>query len=187
MNKDTIFSVKNRSYGTVIYSIKEDGIRREFHPGETKEISFNELEKLSFQAGGRELIERYLQITNKEVTETLNIATEPEYYLSEDEIKDLILNGSLDAFLDCLDFAPIGVLDLIKKMSVTLPCNDIAKRRAIKEKLNFDVTKAIMHIEAEQEPDVDTTTSQSNGRRVKVEEPKSERRAVPQYKVVATE
>ena len=44
--KNTIFNCKNRSYGTVVYSIKEDNIRREFHPGETKEISFNELEKL---------------------------------------------------------------------------------------------------------------------------------------------
>ena len=184
MNKDTIFSVKNRSYGIVVYSIKEDGIRREFHPGETKEISFGELEKLSFQSGGRELIERYLQITNKEVTDTLNITTEPEYYLTEDEIKNLILNGSLDAFLDCLDFAPIGVLDLIKKMAVTLPCNDIAKRRAIKDKLGFDVNKAIVHIEEEQDND-EAEAQVVTTRRVKVEEPKSERRSVPNYKVVS--
>lgn len=181
--KNRVFNCKNRSYGTIIYSIKEDNIRREFHPGETKEISFNELEKLSFQPGGRELIERYLQITDKEVTEKLNITTEPEYYFSEDEIKDLILNGSLDAFLDCLDFAPVGVLDLIKKMAVTLPCNDIAKRRAIKDKLGFDVNKAIVHIEEEKDND-EVETQVVTTRRVKVEEPKSERRSIPNYKVV---
>jgi len=51
--------------------------------------------------------------------------------------------GSLDEFLDCLDFAPDVVKDMIKDISVTLPLNDVAKRDAIKEKLNFDVARAI--------------------------------------------
>ena len=45
MNKETLYIVKNRSDGIVIYSIKEDNVRREFHPGEEKRISFSELEK----------------------------------------------------------------------------------------------------------------------------------------------
>ena len=124
----------------------------------------------------------------------INVSKENEYikfevenssdHLSEDEIKDLILNGSLDAFLDCLDFAPVGVLDLIKKMAVTLPCNDIAKRRAIKDKLGFDVNKAIVHIEEEKDND-EADAQVVTTRRVKVEEPKSERRSVPNYKVVS--
>jgi len=36
--------------------------------------------------------------------------------------------GSLDEFLDCLDFAPEGVKDLIKTLSVELPLNDVSKR-----------------------------------------------------------
>jgi len=36
--------------------------------------------------------------------------------------------GSLDEFLDCLDFAPEGVTDLIKTLAVELPLNDVAKR-----------------------------------------------------------
>lgn len=188
MDRNTVFTVKNRSDGKVIYVIREDNIRREFQPGEARDnISFEELEKLSFQPGGRELIERYLQITNKEVTNTLNIATEPEYYMSEADIKELLLNGSLDAFLDCLDFAPIGVLDLVKKLAVVLPCNDLAKRKAIKEKLGFDVSKAIAHIEAEQEEE-EPATSITQTRRVKVETEESsasKRRSVPNYKVVS--
>ena len=51
--------------------------------------------------------------------------------------------GSMDEFLDCLDFAPDGVIDLVKNLAVTLKLNDYAKREAILEKTGFDVTKAI--------------------------------------------
>lgn len=184
MNKETLYTVKNRSDGIVIYSIKEDNIRREFHPGEEKKISFSELEKLSFQPGGRELIERYLQIKDEEVTKNLNITTELEYYMDEEQIKDLLLTGSLDAFLDCLDFAPVGVIDLVKKMAVKLPCNDIAKRRALKEKTGFSVDDAIRHIEEEKE--ADEVPEAQTGRRVQPETKAntSERRTAPKYKVV---
>ena len=75
----------------------------------------------------------------------------PEYDMSEQQVADLILNGSLDAFLDALDFAPIGVLDLIKKYSVSLPITDMEKRTALKDKTGFDVDKAIENAKADKE------------------------------------
>ena len=51
--------------------------------------------------------------------------------------------GSLEEFLDCLDFAPEGVLEAIKTLSVELPLNDVAKRKAILEKMNFNVDNAV--------------------------------------------
>lgn len=62
MDSNKIYIVKNRSDGMVVYSIPEKNIRREFSPGESKKISFEELEKLSFQSGGRALMQDYLQI-----------------------------------------------------------------------------------------------------------------------------
>lgn len=85
-------------------------MRREFAPGETKRIPFGELEKLTYQAGGRELIANFLQILEPEVTHTLNVHTEPEYNMSEQQVADLILNGSLDAFLDALDLPLLELL-----------------------------------------------------------------------------
>lgn len=73
----------------------------------------------------------------------LNKSPEPEYYYSEEDVKRLMTSGTLDEFLDCLDFAPSVILDMIKTLAVELPLNDVAKRDAIKEKLNFDVAKAI--------------------------------------------
>ena len=121
INQTDMYNVKNRSSSVVVYSIPESNLRRTFAPGESKRIPFSELEKLTYQPGGRELIANFLQIMEEEVTQDLNIHREPEYNMSEAQVRDLILNGSLDAFLDALDFAPIGVIDLIKSLSVSLP------------------------------------------------------------------
>jgi hypothetical protein len=171
--QDTLYDVKNRSASMVVYKIPEDGIRREFAPGESKKIKFGELEKLSYQAGGRALMTNFLQITNEKVTDNLNIHTEAEYYMSEDQIKTLILEGSLDAFLDCLDYAPVGVIDLVKKFAVALPMNDIQKREALKNKTGFDVSTAIRNMELEKaedkenviEPAKASQTATAGGRR----------------------
>ena len=77
---DTIYAVKNRSSSMVGYVVPEMNIRREFQPGETKKIAFKELEALSYQPGGLELIQDYLQTTAEELTKELNVTTEPEYY-----------------------------------------------------------------------------------------------------------
>ena len=54
-----------------------------------------------------------------------------------------MLTGSVDEFEDCLNFAPKGVLELIKQIAVTLPLNDVAKRDLILKKLDFNVANAI--------------------------------------------
>lgn len=181
MDTNSIYTVKNRSNATVVYSIPEKNVRREFMPGETKKISYGELESLSFQPGGRQLIQDYLQIQVEEVTQELGIKTEPEYYLDEQGVKDLLLTGSLDAFLDALDFAPDGVMNLIKKYSVDLPLTDYQKRKALLEKTGFDVDKAVRNTEDEKNH-IDPIPAQ---RRVKPEAPaETGRRTTPKYNVV---
>lgn len=149
ITETTMYNVKNRSSSVVIYRIPESNLRREFAPGEIKKVPFGELEKLTFQQGGKEILENFLQIIDETATTELAVNREPEYDMSEADIKELLLNGSLDAFLDALDFAPIGVVDLIKTMSVQLPLTDLNKRRALRDKTGFDVDKALIHIEEE--------------------------------------
>lgn len=149
ITENTIYMVKNRSSSIVVYKIPETGLRREFQPGEIKKIPFGELEKLTYQEGGRELLENFLQIMEEDVTNDLNIHREVEYDMSEAQVRDLLLTGSLDQFLDALDFAPIGVLDLIKVMAVQLPLTDLNKRKALKDKTGFDVDRALIHVEEE--------------------------------------
>lgn len=181
MNSEKMYVVKNRSASMVVYKIPEDGIRREFAPGESKNIKYSELEKLSYQSGGRALMSNFLQITDENVTNNLNIRTEAEYYMSEEQIVELIKNGSLDAFLDCLDYAPVGVIDLVKKYAVSIPMNDIKKRAALKDKTGFDVDVAIKNAEAEKEEEEKITPIAS------ADAAPAGRRVVTNYKLVSKE
>ena len=183
MESSKILKVKNRSASLAVYSIPEINVRREFAPGETKNITYGELEKLSYQPGGRAIMQNFLQIIDPEATGDLGINREPEYDLSEQQIIDLMTNGSLDAFLDCLDFAPVGVIDLIKKFSVSLPLNDIDKRDALKKKTGFDVTVALANMQKEKE-DMETPVVENKERRVKAESIPEGRRTTPKYNVV---
>ena len=145
MEKTTLIRVLNRDNGSVVYSIPEmNGLRRVFQPGEAKEVTFEELEKLSYIPGGMALLEDSLVILNNAQAVRLILGSvEPEYSYSREDIIKLMQTGSLDEFLDCLDFAPEGVKDLIKNLSVELPLNDVAKREAIFNKLGFNVDNAI--------------------------------------------
>ena len=183
MSDNKIYNVKNRSAGLVGYKISETGTRREFYPGESKKISYEELQQLSYQPGGRELMAEYLQIQSAEVLKSFNIRTEPEYNMSEADVKKLILEGSLDAWKDALDFAPAGVIDLIKEFSVKLPLTDYNKRQSMKEMLGFDVDAAI----AFSQPDsTEEPAGSAPARRVQpeAEKPEGGRRTSAQYKIV---
>ena len=181
----TMYRVKNRGASTVVYKIPEDGVRREFKPGQTLQISSEELEKLTYQPGGTLILSQFLQILDLEGIQKANIKTEPEYHMSEADVSKLITSGSLDAFLDCLDFAPIGVIDLIKKLSISIPMVDIQKRKALKEKTGFDVEAALKHQEEDKEDDQKTILKQSNGeRRVQPEAAPAGRRTAPKYNIV---
>lgn len=180
MSKNTCL-VKNRGAGHVSYKIPEDGVRRSFAPGETKEISYAELEKLTFQPGGMVILTNYLQIMEQDALKSFGIHAEPEYHMSEQDVANLIKTGSLDAFLDALDFAPTGVIDLIKKLSVEIPLVDMNKRKALKEKTGFDVDSALRHIEEEKEDTGSTILKQTGERRVKAEAAPAGRRTNPAY------
>lgn len=186
MEKNTIYNVLNRSGSQVLYTIPEDNIRREFMPGEVKRISYEELEKLSYIPGGRVMLMEYLQIQDQVALDGLAIPTEPEYFLTRDQVIDLLQNGSMDAFLDCLDFAPEGVLQLIKDLAVEIRLNNVDKREAIKKVLGFDVTKAIEVLDQEK-VEAAMSVKQPAERRVKLEDTKAEapaRRTDSKYKVV---
>lgn len=178
-------NVKNRGAGYVTYRIPEDGIRRSFAPGEVKTISFEELEKLTYQAGGMAILTKYLQIQDIETINKFNMRVEPEYHMSEKDIANVMMSGSLDAFLDTLDFSPVAVIDLIKDMSVKLPLVDMAKRKALKEKTGFDVDAALKHIEEDKEDEQSTILKQAGERRVKAEEAPAGRRTAPKYNIIS--
>lgn len=144
LEKNTLVKVTNRSNGSVGYSVPDLGnLKRRFESGETKEVTIEELRKLSYSIGGKVILNEYLIIHNADAVAEILGEVEPEYFYSKDDVKNLLINGSLDELKDCLDFAPEGTVDLVKKVAVETELNDIQKRAAIKESTGFDITSAI--------------------------------------------
>ena len=189
---EKMLKVTNRSSGAVCYRIPDRNVTRVFHAHETKTISETELTELSAQPGGSELIYHYLLVQDAEsIREILNVDEAPEYWLTEDNIPNWMVSCSLDEFKDGLDFAPLGVKDLIKKYAVNMPLNDMAKRNAIKETLKFDVTKAIEleQLSKEEDSAEATSKSSSNKRRSSASTitaiTNNTNNATPNYKVIS--
>ena len=182
MEKDTRIKVLNRDNGAIVYTIPEmNGLRRIYQSGEIKEVSFEELEKLSYLPGGKEILADSLVILdNKEAINLLLGAIEPEYFYTADDIIKLMKTGSIDEFLDCLDFAPEGVTELIKTLAVQLPLNDVAKREAIYNKLGFNVDNAIRIRREAAEPVKEEHTTQRRVQKAQNKSATTGRRVIKQ-------
>ena len=172
LDKNTLIKVTNRDNGSVGYSIPDLGnLERVFTSGETKEVTMEELRKLSYSIGGKVILDEYLIIHNEEAIAELLGTVEPEYYYQEEDVKNLLEHGSLDELKDCLDFAPEGTVDLVKKVAVETELNDIKKRAAIQESTGFNVTSAI---------EINKETSEEQAEETKV------RRAAPKKEVATS-
>ena len=157
IDEKKIVRVTNRDNGHVGYRIPDmNNLVRDFSANETKNITVEELKKLAYISGGPTLIRDYLIIDDAEVVKEVLGEVEPEYYYTEEDVKNLLLTGSLDALKDCLEFAPKGTIDLVKKLAIEMPLNDIAKRKAILEMTGFNVDAAIMVNEETKEESDDT-------------------------------
>jgi hypothetical protein len=192
MENSTLVKVTNRNSGSVGYHVTEMGVNRQFEPRETKEVPFEELKSLSFKPGGLAILKDCLVVKDMEALKALDIDVEPEYFYTEDDIKRLFTQGTLNEFLDCLDFAPDGVLEMIKDLAVSEPLNDMSKRQAILEKLKFDVTNAItvQNTKFDGGDEDNTHKKEHAGRRAATPAVATEsgrRVATPNYKVVEKE
>lgn len=183
IDEKKIVRVTNRDNGHVGYRIPDmNNLVRDFSANETKNITVEELKKLAYISGGPTLIRDYLVIEDPEVVEEILGDVEPEYYYNEEDVKKLLLNGSLDELKDCIEFAPKGTVDLVKQLAVELPVNDITKRKAILDMTGFNVDAAIM-INEETKDEIETTQKvrRVNEKPVEKEEvkPAGRRVAVP--------
>jgi hypothetical protein len=187
LDKTTIVKVTNRDNGNVGYVIPDLGnLRRSFQPNETKELTVEEIRKLSYIRGGNYILKNCLLIDNQELIDELFSSVEPEYYYTEEDVKKLLLEGTLDQLMDCLDFAPNGVIELIKDLAVKLEINDISKRNAIFEKTGLNINSAI---DFNKESKEETAEEKAKTRRAEpvtsaTETKEPVRRTTPKYKVV---
>jgi len=156
--------VRNRNNGTTGYVLPDSNIRRSFSVNESKKIPLGELKSLQYAPGGSYILDNLLIVESKAALEELNMQVEPEYFYTEKEIKNLLYNADMDAFLDFLDFASEGAIQIAKDIAVNERIPDTRKREALSEKTGFNIDNAIniqKILEVEEE---------------KKEEPKKERR-----------
>ena len=174
--------VRNRSTSIVSYSVPDLNVKREFSAGEIKEIPQQELEILLQQPGGRVILTEYLQVSKEDIVCLDVIQPEQEYFYSDEDVKNIMRNGSLDEFLDMLDFAPEGVMDMIKTYAVQLPLTDLYKVSALREKTGFDSAKAL---ENSMDENGELKVADAPKRRVVTEAPKQARRVANEYKIIS--
>ena len=142
VSKKKVVPVRNRNKGTTCYTL-EDGMKRVFAPGQTRNIDIDELKELSMSPGGEYALKNFFIVKDRTALEALEIETEPEYFYTEAEIKKLLTTGSLDQLEDCLNFAPDGVIEIVKSMSVEMELPDTRKRELITKKTGFNIENAI--------------------------------------------
>lgn len=187
---DTLVVVRNRNNGSTGYTLPDNNIRRSFAPGEEKKIPFAELRSLQYVSGGDYILRNLLIINDKEALDALSMKVEPEYFYTEKEIRDLLLNKSMDEFLDFLDFASQGAIEIAKDIAVKEQVPDTRKREALSKKTGFNIDNAIQinKIMDADEEDEKNAEAQTKERRVKPKEENVEapqrRTATPQYNVV---
>lgn len=141
---DILVKVTNRDNGVVGYQIPDMNINRNFAPKETKQVPLSELKALQFVPGGEFTLRNLLIVNDMDALSALNMAdVEPEYHYTEDDVRTLLHQGSLDQLEDALNFAPEGVINLIKDIAVKEEVADVRKRDLIYKKTGFNVNNAI--------------------------------------------
>ena len=181
LNDNDLILVRNRNRGGTSYQVDGNWIR--FEINEEKKVPFSHLKSLTYTYGGQYLLDHCLVVENKEALELLNMQVEPEYFYTEDQIKNVLFNGSYDEFADFLDFAPNGALEIAKNLAVTEELPDIKKREMLGEKTGLNITNAIMVNRVMNEDNEIEDAEAPKKRRVQVAEPQTEtkerRTAVP--------
>ena len=170
--------VRNLTGQTVAYKIEEDNIRRVFAPHETKKITAEELRKAAYKYGNNVLFQDYLCVDNKELAEEFGVPEDAvEYWWKKEDIDRVLSEGSMDEFLDALDYAPKGIVTAIKDRAIETKVNSMEKRKAILDNLGDDITKIIELQEAAGIDNVTVEDKPKSRRRVaqNAEEPQGRR------------
>lgn len=181
-----LVTVRNRNNGTTGYTL-DNNFHRDFNPGETLKVPFDELQRLQYAPGGQYILDNYLVVEDQTALNDLNMKVEPEYFYDEQTVKEILLTGSIDAFADFLDFAPNGAIELAKNIAIKEEVPDVRKRDMLSEKTGLNINNAIMInkvMDAEDEKEAEAPKQ----RRVQLTEAqpeiKEQRTAVPASKIV---
>lgn len=186
---DRKIKVYNRTGGSLAYNIEAlRTIRHWPKPGDYLNIGIDELIELKTVPGGMYILEHCVKIDDDEALKAIfdDRDVEPEYKYGVEEVDYLLYEGTLEQLLDALDYAPEGVLDLIKTRSKNKLPNTTAKVSAINEKFGFDLNKVVELAKsvAQDDEEKEEVVSARRATPVQTEKDKGRRTTPPVYKVV---
>lgn len=188
MAEDKMVRVRNRNSGGTGYFLENGGQRR-FEHNEEKMIPLSELRQLSYTVGGEYILKNCLVIDDKSALDALNLDVEPEYFYDEATVKDILLNGTYDQLEDTLNFAPDGVISMIKELAVKYEIPDTNKRKMISDKTGFSIDNAIRVNQIMAEGTEEEAKDEAPKRKTTPVEVKSttpQRKTTGKYNVVST-
>ena len=177
--------VRNRASGTVAYVIPALRITRIWDKtGDIINISIDELIELKTISGGQALLDEYLAVEDDEAVKLLyDYELPPEYNYGEAEIDYLLHAGTNEQLFDALDYAPIGVLEMIKSMAIKERPDTTAKVEAINKKFGIDLLLIIKNAEVDID-NIDYTDTITPRRSAPVELSSEQKKSTSKYKVV---
>ena len=146
MDKNTEVVVVNRKQGGLTILIPDLNVRKRFaKTGAFSTMTVGELEALKISPGGERVLKEYLRIEDAEVADhILDGQVEAEYNYGEKEIDFLLYKATTEQLLDALDFAPEGVLEIIRAKAIEKWPNTTDKLIAINEKFSISLEKIKM-------------------------------------------
>lgn len=152
IDKNKKVPVRSRSHGKVVYKLREGMERTWNNPGDILYITIEELLELTTVRGGRTVLDNHLIIEDDAALKFLYEDEElpPEYNYKVEEVDYLLQAGTNEQFFDALDYAPTGVLELIKARAVINKPDTTAKVDAINEKFGIDLLRMIANAEGEE-------------------------------------
>ena len=142
----TQVKVRNMVDYNVGYKIEEDNIRRQFSPHEVKTVTAGELRKLDYTRGGHVLLTSYLAVQNKSLAQEFGVDEDSyanEYNWDAAKVDQVLLSEPVEVLQDAMDFAPEGILQLIKDRAIALRLDSMDKRKVISDAMKIDLNGMI--------------------------------------------
>lgn len=141
---DKLIPVTNFMNHKVVFALPEYNRRYAFNAYEKKQIPAGQLRALNSSNGGHVLLMDYLHVGSVPLAHELGVPEDCiEYNWTKTDVDNCLLKEPIEVLEDALDFAPKGIVEMLKDRAVELEIADNNKRTAIFEATGADITNII--------------------------------------------
>ena len=106
-------------------------------------LTEQEIKNIINTPGGRNIIENYLIVNDKDLLDKMKIDVQPEYFYTKEDVKKLLEEGTEDQLKDAIDFAPEGTKELIADVAVEERIPNLNKIETISKGTGRDIASQI--------------------------------------------